>query len=214
MLHAIQDQMDLGVPFFGLAKGTLNFSMNEVDNPKKFLDDLAHDRSKLDNLTTTAIKVSLKEEDKTTFFGQAVNEVLLGTTVMGYHHFMITSEDKSFDDFEIKGSGICISTDFGTTGYNFNLGSPMLPLACSLWIVSGVVCNRFLEDILKIQKIEIKNISTSGPIKVFLDGVEKEQQLQKDQSLILEKGDNVTIAFLNSEDFVRRRIELSSRYRK
>lgn len=214
LLHAIQDYNSLQVPFFGNASGTLNFLMNKIDDLKETIQLLIDDKLKLDYLETTSIKVSIKTSKKETFLGYAVNEVILGTSIMGYHHYILNSGDNSFDNFEIKGSGISICTDLGSTGYNFSLGGSILPIGSNLWSVNGIVCNRFLEDIINIQKFEIKLSETSRPSDLFLDGVKKDLQLKSGTSIILERGEIIKIGFLDKEDFFKRRLEISSRYRK
>lgn len=214
LLHAIQDHNTLQLPFFGYANGTLNFLMNKIDDPIKIIEKILKDKVKLDFLETTSIKVSLKKGKKEKFQGYAVNEVILGTYIMGYHHFQLSSADKSFDNFEIKGSGICICTDLGSTGYNFSLGGSVLPIGSNLWSVNGIVCNRFLEDIIKMQDLEIRLTENSRPANLFLDGVQKNIQLNKNTSVVLSKGEIIKIGFIDKEDFFSRRLEITSRYRK
>lgn len=214
ILHAIQDYNHMQIPYFGYANGTLNFLMNRVEQLEKTLTDLISDKIKLDFLETNSIKVTIKNTEEEKFLGYAVNEVILGTSIMGYHHYIMSSEDNSFDNFEIKGSGISVCTDLGSTGYNFSLGGSVLPIGTNLWSVNGIVCNRFLEDIIKIQKLEIKLSETSRPSEIFLDGVKKEILLDKNSSVVLTNGEIIKIGFLDKEDFFKRRLEIISRYRK
>ncbi len=215
LLHAIQEHNKLQVPFFGIAGGTLNFLMNPTDDIKKLFGRLKKENVALTEIKTTSIKVSvLKETGKKIFAGYAINDVVIGSTIMGYHHFVLNSEDGSFSDFEISGSGICVSTDLGSTGYNFNLGGSILPLGSSLWSINGVVCNRFLEDILTIQKLEIVSKSIREPEIIYIDGIKKEIEVKQNDKIILEKGQTIRIAFLDKSDFINRRLEIASRYRK
>jgi NAD kinase len=214
LLHAIQSYNYLQIPFFGHASGTLNFLMNKAENLKEVIKSLLENETKLDYLETTSIRVVFKNKHSEKFIGHAVNEVILGTHIMGYHDFILSSGDNSFDGFEIKGSGISVCTDLGSTGYNFGLGGSVLPIGSNLWSVNGIVCNRFLEDIINMQTLEIKLSDTSRPADLFLDGVKKEINLDKDSSVILSKGEVIKIAFLDKENFFKRRLEIISRYRK
>ncbi len=214
ILHAIQNHNNLQIPFFGYANGTLNFLMNKIDNLESTIDLLLKDKIKLDYLETTSIKVEIKKKNKKEFLGYAVNEVILGTYIMGYHHFLLSSEDKSFANFEIKGSGICICTDLGSTGYNFSLGGSVLPISSNLWSVNGIVCNRFLEDIVNAQNFEIKLSEKSRPSNIFLDGVQKDLEIDSETSILLSKGEIIKIGFIDKNDFFNRRLEITSRYRK
>lgn len=214
LLHAIQEHNKLQIPFFGIAGGTLNFLMNPTKDVETLLDDLKRGGLKLTEIKTTSIKVSYVSNGKKKLLGYAVNDVVLGSTIMGYHNFMINSEDESFSNFSINGSGICISTDLGSTGYNFNLGGSILPLGSDMWSINGVVCNRYLEDILNVQKIEISNNSSRKSYEVLIDGIPQNIEVNSGDSIVIQKGQKIKIAFLDKGDFINRRLEIASRYRK
>lgn len=218
ILHAIQEYNHHKVPFLGYGTGTLNFLMNDMnfDKLRKFLIKLEKNEITLKTIETTKIKVSLqrKSAKKAIKIGQAVNEVVLGSKLMGYHSFSINSNDGSFNNFEIKGSGICLSTDLGSTGYNFNLGGAILPLGSDLWSLLGIVCNRYLEDILNTDKITIENTSKRPGLSVFLDGIKQKNTINIGDKIIIQKGDTVKLAFYNQKKFFEKRIDISSRYRK
>jgi NAD+ kinase len=217
MLHAIQEYNHYKVPFFGYGVGTLNFMMNEIplDKFKKKLVKIENDQMKLGVLKTKKIKTSIsKSNGKIIEVGQAVNEVVLGSKLMGYHNFSITTCDGSFNDFEIQGTGICVSTDLGSTGYNFNLGGAILPLGSDMWSILGIVCNRYLEDILNTTEISIENKSKKSKPSFYLDGIKQKATLSRGDKLILKKGDMVKISFINQKKFLEKRIDISSRYRK
>jgi NAD kinase len=165
---------------------------------------------------TTSIKVDISSNDDGLLnLGFAVNEVVFGHDIMGYHSFVISSEDGSFDDFTIKGSGLSVCTDLGSTGYNFNLGGSVLPLGSNLWSVVGVACNRYLNDILHTQKLVVSSSKESrSGFSVFTDGIKKRENMGSNQVAILRKGPTIKIAFLNETDFVRKRVDIASRYRK
>lgn len=214
LLHAIQQWNHLQVPFFGYAAGTLNFLMNKIEDFEGYLRGLSEGRLKLHTLETTAIKAEFISGDQRRIVGQAINEVVLGTSIMGYHHFVLSSKDNSFDNFEVKGSGICIASDLGSTGYNFNANGAVLPIACQLWSIKGVVCNRYLDDIIHIQEIQIRNNSTRSKPQLFLDGIDKEVSLKQGDALLLSAGDVIKIAFSDNDSFLRKRTEIASRYRQ
>jgi NAD kinase len=217
MLHAIQSFGHLRVPFFGYANGTLNFLMNSIpmNNLKKTIKDLEKDKIELQEIITSKIDVQLLSKNKgKEYLGFAVNEVVIGSTIMGYHSFTLNSEDNIFTDFKINGSGLCISTDLGSTGYNFNLGGPVLPLGSNLWSISGIVCNRHLEDIIKINKLRVICECQRTNPTIFLDGIDKNITLEKGDEIILKKGSNTKILFQSKDDFLKKRLEIISRYRK
>lgn len=58
MLHAIQDYMHLNVPFFGIASGTLNFLMNNID----YLSDPMELIKNIKFLETHILDIKVKEK--------------------------------------------------------------------------------------------------------------------------------------------------------
>ena len=167
-------------------------------------------------VNTSKIKVEIYSESSKTYtdIGSAVNEVVIGSSVMGYHTFCLNSKDKIFTNFEVKGSGLCISTDLGSTGYNFNLGGDILPLGSKLWSLSGIVCNRYLRDILQIGELEISCLCNKSNAKVFLDGIDKKIYLKKNDKVILRKDGEINLYFLDKESFLSKRLDIISRYRR
>jgi NAD+ kinase len=213
MLHAIQDHYKYDAPFFGRAAGSLNFLMNTIKNDKEVIATILKSTKKLNIIETTSIRVDVTNNEKIQNLGFAVNDVVIGSDIMGYHKYNVTSADGSFDDFELHGTGLCISTDLGSTGYNFNLGGPILPLGSGFWALEGIACNRHLNDILAIEKLRIQCSPAHGPAGVFIDGINR-HILESDQTVILSKGHKIRIVFLDKADFIKRRIEITSRLRK
>ena len=202
--HAVQKYYYFNVPFLGKACGTFNFLMNEFDEKDGVLDRLAKNEIPLSTYSFHNIAVSLNGQE----IGEAVNDVVIGDSIMDYFKFNLTTEDKSLENFEVKGTGICISTVIGSTAFNFNNNGNVLPLESNLWSLTGIVCNRHLNDLMKPQRIEIR--SNGG--KVFLSGIEK-TELAKNDFLTLKEGSTVQLAFLNKKKFLSRRIELANRCR-
>jgi len=202
--HAVQKHYHLNVPFLGKACGTLNFLMNEFNDEDGILDRLIKNKIFPSIYSFRNIAVSLNGQE----IGEAVNDVIIGKSIMNYFKFNLTTKDKSLENFEVRGSGICMSTVIGSTAFNFNNNGNVLPLDSDLWSLTGVVCNRHLNDLIKPQKIEIE--SSGG--KVFLSGIEK-TELTKNDSLTLKKGSIVQLAFLDKKKFLSRRIEFANRYR-
>jgi NAD+ kinase len=205
MLHAIHENIDTGVPYFGKALGTLNFLMNKFDNDKEIIDGLLEDRIGIYTFKSNSI-VAYLDGNK---LGESVNEVILGEDIMGYHKFNISTENGDFKDFEIEGSGICISTAIGSTAFNYNNGGRILPLDSNLLSITGIVCNKYLNDILPFQEITLH----SNGARIYLTNV-KSEILKEGGVLKLKKGKSIKLAFLNKEDFLKRRIELAHRYRR
>jgi len=205
MLHAIHDTIDTDIPYLGKALGTFNFLMNNIDDDISIIKSLLNNSIKIETFTTYAIKAYLNGKE----IGQAVNDVILGNKLYDYFTFNISTESKDLDDFEVKGSGVCISTAIGSTAFNYNNGGRILPLDSDFLSITGVVCNRYLNDILPFDNIHIK----SNGAKIYLTNSNSYKLTEKD-TLLLKKGSEIKIAFINKEDFLKRRIEISHRFRK
>jgi len=205
MLHSIRENISLRIPFFGKALGTFNFLLNRFDDDECILNGLLNDTLKLFSFKTSAIDVFYNGES----IGQAVNDVIIGDNLMGYHTFWISTENGDFSNFEIKGSGLCISTTIGSTAFNYNNNGQILPLDSDLLSVTGVVCNRYLNDIIPFQEITIKG--TGG--RVYLSN-SSELSLEKDAVLTLKRGEDIEILFLDRQEFLKRRNDIANRYRK
>ncbi len=209
MMHAIREYNHLGIPFFGVAKGTLNFLMNETEDEKKLIQDLVDNKINLHFQKAQTIKITYNSKK----LGYAINDIILGTSIIGYHSFTINSEDETLSNLEVKGSGLCISTDLGSTAYSYNLGNPAIPLDNNLIIISGIVCNKYINDILKIQNIKIGINSDREKCDILIDGIKQEHSFKRGDTIILEKGKTIEIGLISLKDFTDKRKCISNRHR-
>lgn len=215
MLHAIQSHIHYDKPFLGIASGTLNFLMNEIQDKESFLDELLNDSLSFSTYEMRSIKVSIVSENKGICFRKlAVNEVVVGDNIMNYHHFSLSSEREEFEDFVVKGSGVCVSTTLGSTAFNFNNGGSVLPLEVDLWNLTDIVCNYNLNDILIPQRLEITLLSDRAMSNVYVDGIDSNVRLSDTDKVILSPGIRIRIAFLDKSRFIQKRNSLANRSRK
>lgn len=205
MLHAIHQNINEGIPFLGKAMGTLNFLMNQFENDTETIQKLLNDQQEISCFSSNAIEVSMNGKK----LGEAVNDVILGDKLTNYFSYTISTELGDFDNFEIKGSGICISTVIGSTAFNYNNNGQILPLNSGLLSITGVVSNRYLNDIIPIQEITIQG---SGG-NIYLSNINS-AKFKKDDILTLRKGSEIQLAFLDKGEFLKRRIDIANRYRK
>lgn len=205
MLHAIQETIDEGIPYLGKAMGTFNFLMNKFDNDEEILGALLNNKLDIETFQSNAISAYLNGEK----IGEAVNDVILGERIMDYYTFSISTDSEDFTDFEFKGSGLCISTPIGSTAFNYNNNGRILPLNSDFLSITGIVSNRYLNDIVPFEKITIRS---NGP-NIYLTNIDS-GKLFDHSELVLEKGSRIDIAFLDKHDFLKRRIEIAHRFRK
>jgi NAD kinase len=203
--HATKQFASFSGVYFGKAMGTLNFLMNEIEDDRAVLHGLANDTLRLHAIATATIDVHLNG----TLLGSAANDLVLGDSVNGYHTFTLSTNDESFDNFTLKGTGVCLSTPLGSTGYNFNNGGVILPLESNMWSLTGIVCNKRINDILKAQTTSIW--ASGGDL--FLDGINAGALANQD-TVTLSPGKPIKIGFLDRQHFMSKRIELAHRMRK
>lgn len=205
MLHTISEYINTNAIFFGKARGTFNFLMNEFENSEEIVSSLIHDTLSLHIIQSSLIKVSVDNK----FIGKAANDILIGDSVNGYYHFTISSEDMSFSNFEFKGGGICIATSLGSTGFNFNNSGPILPINSHMWVLTGIICNRLINDIITKQRVTIN--ASCG--RIFLDGIDK-GKVSEENIIKLEPDNSIKLGFLNESKFLHKRFQLIHRFRK
>ena len=200
----VKKNFDTDAVFFGIDRGTLNILMNPVSNINHLVDSLQSESLKLHLVETMTIKV--KSQDKV--IGEAVNEVLIGESIMGYNKFVINSEDESFEDFVVKGVAVCVTTALGSTGYSLNNGGVTLPLNLKLWQTSGVVTDKRLFEVITSQRLQIQSNAT----QIYIDGI-LHKISRVDEAITLERGRIIKIGFIDKYSFMRKRIELSNKFR-
>ncbi|HRI05950.1 MAG TPA: hypothetical protein PLV59_03340 [Candidatus Dojkabacteria bacterium] len=205
MLHAIQDWQELNIPFIGKALGTVNFMMNNINNDIDFLSKLKRGDVKIKYLKTNSIRVEVNKK----YITEAVNEILIGGDINSYNTFNLNTEDGSFNSVTIKGAGLCISTPLGSTAYNFNNQGAILPLQTNIWSLTGIVSNKYINDIISAQNIEL----TAPNSLLYADGI-KLKALKDDDTVQISKGKEVRLGFLDKDSLFRKRIEVASRLRR
>ena len=205
MLHAIHETIDTEIPYFGKAMGTFNFLMNCFDGDSSIINALLDNKIDIEIFKSHAIVAYLDGKK----LGEAVNDVILGDKLTGYHSFNISTKSGDFSNFNINGSGICISTAIGSTAFNYNNNGRILPLNSCLLSITGVVCNRYLNDIVPFTEIHIK----SNGSRIYLTNVES-KILEEGSELVLKRGTEIKIGFIDRKEFLKRRIEIAHRFRK
>jgi NAD kinase len=203
--HTIYQQSSFEGIFLGKAMGTLNFLMNTFDDDVEQLH--AMEESSINIFVSTTETISIYKNGE--YLGEAANDVILGDSVNGYHTYAITTEDQSFKNFVVKGTGLCMSTALGSTAYNLNNGGQILPLDSKLWSITGVACNRFIKDILPSQSMQI-NVSSG---RLFISGIDKGELFENDL-IELKAGKHIKLGFLDNTSFIQKRVNFSHRFRR
>ena len=208
MLSSIQRFKDLNVPFFGIGLGTLNFLMNDIENIKSFLKNL--EKFHFDVVEARTMKVDVVRNNESVFSSFATNEIMLGNGIMDYHHFVVNSTDHTFNNTIVNGQSIIVSTSIGSTAISYNNDMQVIPsLNLDLLAFSTVLANKS-EEIKKFirasQDIEIKINTEREECLLFIDGKANIFQLERNDRVILSKGEHIQFAFINYDEFELKRL--------
>lgn len=215
VLQSIKNEGWRKIPFFSIANGTLNFIPEEIDNLEDFLLKLKNKEVILEEQKTFYLKVTLKKADNSEVVFQCANDIVLGNGIMDYFHFVIKSEDPTFDFKKLSGGGLCVSTPLGSTAYHYNNNGTVIPLLeLPLLGISSIVANRkdtINKPVSANQKIEIylnPEKDNRTHCFVFLDGKTKIINLEKEEKIIVEKGEEINFCFKDKIKFDIKRLTL------
>jgi NAD+ kinase len=214
MLHAHNKFSDADIPFFGKGFGTLNFIMNNYDDNFEVLDGLLTGEIIPDIIKTLKLRVRVEKKNGDVVEKLCINDIVIGNNIMDWHKFKINSAEKSFNEMNLRGTGLCISTPLGSTAYNINNGGNALPLDANLTSITGIACDYRVNEIMTPQDISIEITSYRHQPFIYIDGVVNSIPLEMGDVVRIGKSENVfSLAFLNKEDFFSKRMELVQKKR-
>lgn len=208
LLHAIQSYKHLGVPFFGVASGTLNFLMNKLNqseaNELKIMSfedfKLKYTFEKSQSFRVNINRRRTNGTDNIIFSSEVMNDIVLGGNIMDYNSFLI--ENKI-----VKSMGLIISTPLGSTAFNKNNNGDLIEnLNSQKVIFSTIVANNnfsIKKDISEIPNIEIK--STRSVCSIYIDGTVKTFTLKLGDIVSISKSENIVLSFKDKNDFKSKR---------
>ena len=199
LIRAIHRYKDKTKPFYGVAKGTVNFLMNETEDFEN-----AHD-FQFFNLIN--VEVTYEQENDNMWVPcytmtenyQAFNDIILGE-FNAWIEFNCEHEDNILGKF--MGSALLVSTAQGSTGANRNNNGTILPLSSKNWSVTGVMTNRNINYVLNSNELVI-NVKSRSKITLYIDGSHK--IINNVISVKLTRGDTVGVVFNDIKKFKEKR---------
>lgn len=215
MHHAHKKYGKHGKPFFGKGMGTLNFIMHNITDDFEVISGLLDGTIIPTVIQTEKIKVKVKKKsaDKA-IVKEAINDVVIGKDIMDYHSFKINSERGSFENFNFRGMGMCISAPLGSTAFNVNNKGKVIPLDSDLWSVTSVVGDFNVNEVLKPQTISIEIKSERQRPSLFVDGTATAIPLEKGDKIKLMKCKyKFKLALLDPKVFYAKRMKLIQKKR-
>jgi hypothetical protein len=211
IIRAIHKYMHLNVPFFGIGYGTLNFVMNEVEDITELFES-NFNFTPYNNYgvkKTKTIEIDVVKKDGKIISTQAINEIVIGGTVMGYHTLTLNSDDKVFEEKTIKSEFVAISSPLGSTAYHFNNNGNVIPdLHYPLIGVSTGVGSpsEKINMLIEEQELVIDLSFTRDHCYVFVDGIIKDQSLEIGDKVVMRPGKSFEIVFLDEKAFQIKRL--------
>jgi NAD kinase len=193
LLYAINHFNHLGLPFFGVASGTVNFLMNRDIEP-----DIVHTSVKFNRLKVTVIRLVDGEPESSEYF--AFNDVVIGQ-FNAWIDFQCIHKDDQIGSF--FGSGMIVSTAAGSTGINRNNGGTILPLTSDQWSVTGMQTNRRIDSVINPNILHIVASRRSGSISIGIDG--SMYTVDGISEVLIEQGDVVDVRFNSFAEFQKKR---------
>ena len=132
MLDTLHRHMQLGVPIFGMNRGTVGFLMNAYDDNRL--------KERLERATTTALSPLRM---KATRLGGAeiellaINEVSLHRQTGQASKIRVSIDDRVRME-EIICDGILVATPAGSSAYNHSAHGPILPLSAGVLALTAI----------------------------------------------------------------------------
>ena len=117
-----ETDFNTNIYYVGINAGSLGFAQDiRIDEIEEFIDCLNNDVYKYEEISIQEIEVVTKEE---TFYLKSLNEILIRDDSLKTINLDIYVENEFLEKF--KGDGILVSTSFGSTAYNLNLGGSIV----------------------------------------------------------------------------------------
>jgi NAD kinase len=222
-------------PIFGIGLGSYNFLMNPIlENGKNkknytinelsnifinYIDNLIenglHENSKI--VESYNINVKVIRENETIFETDSVNDIAIGGDFMDYNTFKLNSKDELFHNLSMQGSGLCISTVMGSSGFNMNNGGAILRHFDEkgepnrAWSITSVVSTYNINEIIFPEEFIIDILTPkeryNGP-RLFIDGQVHVIELLENDRVILNCGQTSRIIFNQADKFFKKTRDL------
>jgi len=204
-IDSLRKYMDLNIPFYGIANGTLNFLMNKhnINDINKLLKKISKNEIKIDFVKTPTLKYYYND----VFVGNIINEIVIGDSLRNYPTFELKTGKKVLN---FKGSFISMATPLGSTALNRNINGTIIPtieypLYSLVTFASTINTNIIVDETKEKQKTILKKIDDRYETIVVIDN-KKKLLLHQNDEIEIKTGKYVKIGFVNYKDFQIKRI--------
>ena len=132
MLQTLSDVRPLGVPVYGMNRGTVGFLMNEYQ-----ADDLPDRLAEAEEAVINPLLMRAGSEDGAVTEALAINEVSLLRAGPQAARLKISVDGKARLE-ELVCDGALVSTPAGATAYNYSAHGPILPIGSEVLALTAV----------------------------------------------------------------------------
>lgn len=132
MLHTLHNHMDLGLPIFGMNRGTIGFLMNDFR-----ADDLLERLNTAERAELHPLRMNVQTVTGEKHTALAINEVSMLRETRQAAKLRISVDGKVRLE-ELICDGAIISTPAGSTAYNLSAHGPILPIDSALLTLTPI----------------------------------------------------------------------------
>ncbi|HUF88022.1 MAG TPA: NAD kinase [Thermohalobaculum sp.] len=136
MLHTLHATMQLGVPVYGMNRGTVGFLMNDYD-PENLPERLAEARLAVIN----PLRMTVTDRDGRRSEALAFNEVSLHRETRHAAKIRVLIDGVE-QMSELICDGVLVATPAGSTAYNLSAHGPILPIRARLMALTPIAVFR------------------------------------------------------------------------
>lgn len=132
MLETLHRFIGLGIPIFGMHRGTVGFLMNAFEQ-----DDLLNRIANATSVELTPLRMRVETMDGRHIEAVAINEVSLLRETRQTAHVCVKIDGVVRID-ELMADGVLVATPAGSTAYNLSAHGPVVPLSSQVLCLTPI----------------------------------------------------------------------------
>lgn len=207
MLNAIDKYHDLGLPFFGINRGTFGFLLNPIDNFGNFVRILSspelHKTLELyllraEFFNENGILISRQYAFNDVYVkAKEGNQTITGEVVM-LSEFSRKEVKKIF-----KGDGLIVAPPQGSTAYNHSAGGYVIPLEDKLLAVTSICSmNEPIKEVREMWRVDIT--VNRGTANGYVDRL----KIENVKKVTIQRAHTVKLIFISGYNYQLKRYQL------
>lgn len=147
--------------FFWVNCGTLWFLMNNIES----IDELPEYLDQIEHIDEQLIETTIQTTDSKEHKKYSINDIVIWNNLWDMINFELKTKTHKY---QIKWTGLIISTSIWSTWYWLNWWGPLLPLRWNIWWIMWMFARPFKYDTIEAQTIEIIP-NSRNPVNIWVD---------------------------------------------